>query len=91
MSWLTNLIAKLGTNPNFIAFMAHSGVAYAIVYTLPWNWWVVLAGLLAAAVKEFWFDSNYESPPQSFDDNALDFAGYATGIVLASLAHGGLG
>ena len=82
---LSSFIAKTGTNPDFIAFNAHMWFAYAVVFTahVPFAAAVMLAG---AAVKEFWFDATYESPKQTFKDNALDFLGYATGAGLA-LAH----
>ena len=83
-STVTAWIAKVGVNPDFIAFNAHAGFAYALVHTFGWR--AALVVIPAAAAKEFWFDATYEVPKQTFSDNAMDFAGYATGVVLALLA-----
>jgi hypothetical protein len=40
--------------------------------------------MLAAGLKEFWFDATYEQPHQSFEDNATDFLGYMAGLSLAA-------
>jgi len=45
---------------------------------------VVLPALALAAIKEFWFDATYETPKQTFANNATDFGGYSLGIGLAS-------
>lgn len=76
-------IGQIGENPNFIAFMAHSGVAYSVVHTVHWRWtWAVAIAL--AAVKELWFDLRYEAyPPQTVEDSLFDLAGYLAGIGLA--------
>lgn len=85
---LAAFIAELGENPNFIAFNAHCWFAYASVFTLasfgvdalP----VCAAVIVAAGIKEFWFDATQEKdPPQTFLDNLEDFAGYAGGALLA--------
>jgi hypothetical protein len=81
---LRSLIATVGVNPDFIAFNAHAGFAYAIVHTFGVRLLPVV--LVVAAVKEFWFDANYEVPKQTTQDNVTDFVGYATGAFLALLA-----
>ena len=82
MTPLINLIARIGTNPTFIAFNAHWGFAFFVTHWLPHAWPSAAACLAAAAVKEFWFDATYESPPQPFMDNLTDFGGYAVGVVV---------
>lgn len=82
-----NFIAKLGENPAFIAFNAHCWFAFSAVYVAGAHGYDLEAaalGFVLAAAKEFWFDATYETnPPQTFDDNIEDFAGYLAGIVLA--------
>ncbi len=79
-------IAKTGESPDFIAFMAHSGVAAYLVNLFPYGVPRILAAIVAlilAAIKEFWFDLHYEkTPTQTLADSALDFAGYVTGILI---------
>jgi len=78
-------IAKTGSNPSFIAFMAHFWFAYALVLTaagFKFGFKTAMIVLLVAMVKEFWFDKHYETG-QSFRDNLLDWVGYAGGSVLA--------
>jgi hypothetical protein len=82
-----NLIAKIGQDPDFIAFNAHWGFAYFVLHF--WlsrypaeHWSIIAVALVLAAVKEFWFDIRYETA-QTWQDGALDFFGYAVGIMLA--------
>lgn len=76
-----NIIASIGQNPDFIAFMAHSGFAYfAVHHGLPW--WIAVP---TAALKEFWFDPRFETNQKIWPDGALDFAGYGVGIALGLL------
>ena len=79
------LIARIGTNPTFIAAMAHCWFAYAIVYTAH-RWWVAIPVVLLAAAKEFAFDARYEQPKQTLVDNLTDWAGYSAGAALAVAA-----
>jgi hypothetical protein len=88
---MSNVIADVGQNPVFVAFMAHAGFGYAVVLTT----WAGTGSLhptlvaaaamtLAAAIKEFWFDARFEMhPPQTFKDNFTDFIGYAAGVAIA--------
>ena len=83
MNALTTLIAKIGTNPTFIAANAHCWFAFAIVTIVMPHWVMVPAvAIPTAALKEFWFDATYESPHQTFMDNLEDFGGYMLGILL---------
>jgi len=85
---LTSAIAKIGTNPTFIAQNAHCWFAFSVLVTLHLGFidssiWLFIAPLLGfAALKEFWFDATYEMPKQTFEDNMLDFGGYALGLSL---------
>ncbi|MFI5091078.1 MAG: hypothetical protein ACHP7P_13565, partial [Terriglobales bacterium] len=83
LTTLTALIARIGTNPDFIAANAHCWFAFAIVTVVMPHWALVPAvAVPAAAIKEFWFDANYEVPHQTFMDNLEDFGGYMLGILL---------
>jgi hypothetical protein len=45
---LSSFIAKTGQDPNFVAFMAHSGFAYFVVHQgFPWWAAVVLAAIMS--------------------------------------------
>lgn len=84
-------IARTGQNPAFVAFNAHCWFAFAVVYTAAsaGHSSIVIAAIVTAlaAVKEFTFDATQEhDPPQTFDDDLLDFAGYVTGATLAIAA-----
>lgn len=78
-------------NPDFLAQAAHSGWACAIVLiaNLLGGTWacLIVAALMVgyAAVKEFWFDANFEIPKQTAADNWEDFAGYMGGLVFGLL------
>jgi hypothetical protein len=84
-----NPIAKLGQNDTFVAFMAHCWFAFAFIYVPVAKWHLplglfLIAGMLAAGIKEFAFDATQETdPPQTFADNMEDFMGYCTGMLLA--------
>ncbi len=79
---LKNLIAKLGTNLDFVAFNAHWGVVFAVLAFYPHMWLAIVLAAFAAW-KEFYFDAKYEVPKQTFLNNLTDFTGYALGIALA--------
>ena len=82
---LQQWIAKIGENPNFIAFMAHAGVAGFLLMCVPYTWFA-LALLTLAVIKEFWFDLKYETtPPQTWENSLLDLAGYGFGLILATI------
>lgn len=56
------------------------------------TWWVAwICIALAAAVKEYWYDANYELPKQTFSDNTMDFAFYqlgaGVGVLVSWFAH----
>jgi hypothetical protein len=77
---ITSLIAKIGQNPNFIAFMAHLGFSFIVLSFFP-SLWTVGIILVLAAVKEFYFDIKYETN-QTVLDGLLDYAGYASGLAI---------
>lgn len=79
-SWMNNV--------NFLAQAGHLLAGYAIVLTAAF-----LSGTLAviiiscllivyAALKEFWYDANFESPKQTATDNWLDFSFYIIGMII---------
>jgi hypothetical protein len=80
---LSSFIAKTGQNPDFVAFMAHSGFAYFVVHQ-GFPWW---AAVVLAAFKEVIFDPAYEVNQTVWPDGALDFSGYAAGIALGVFLH----
>lgn len=83
---ISKWIAKIGENPKFIAFMAHSGFACSVVLAFKGKWWIVVAGIMLALIKEFYWDRKFEqTPPQTFLDSLDDFTGYMVGIGVALL------
>jgi hypothetical protein len=86
---LTAFIARIGTNIQFVAAMAHIGMTFTLLhfagYFLP-LWPMVAVVMVAAAIKEFIFDILYEhDPPQTFALSAQDFMGYLIGCGLATI------
>jgi len=84
MNKLTALVAKIGTNPYWIAFavmmMLRSKITSMVVIAI-----IAVLLLVAAAVKEFYFDARNEVPKQTPFDNWTDFGGYGGGIAAALL------
>ena len=85
---LQSTFSKIAESPNFIAFNAHFGFAFATA-TAALHYgaalrWVVIVGVALAALKEFWIDLKYETdPPQTFGDSLGDFVGYMVGLDIA--------
>ena len=86
---LKSFIARIGTDPQFVAFNAHWGFAFfAVVVAQKYGFnavGVATGIVLTAAVKEFWFDARYEVPKQTFADNLEDFFGYFIGATMGVL------
>ena len=83
MSWLAEKIAQVGESPFFITLNAHFWAAGFVVLASPPHAAVFAGTLLAAAIKEFYFDAKYETTPkQTTFDNVTDFLGYAAGAAL---------
>lgn len=80
-------------NPDVVAQFGHAGIPYGALLTLdkfqhPVLFWVSVAGILGyAALKEFWYDANYETPKQAFVKNIIDFSFYCLGVGLAVFVH----
>ena len=79
-------------NVTYLATMAHIGCIAAVVLGLARfihtpRYMTIMSAIfvVAAAIKEFWYDARYELPPQSTKDNVQDFVGYLGGISLAWL------
>jgi len=81
-------------NVQYLAACAHFFGAYSIVLTIAFvsknNGWrtilVVLAlGTILAGVKEFWYDMNYELPPQTLLYSTEDFVSYIVGGYVGAL------
>ena len=77
---------KWMNDPDVLAQIGHILGGYAVVFTAAaftqeWPYW---AGALMAyaALKEFWYDANYEIPKQTWQDNLLDFCMYGVGAGL---------
>lgn len=83
-------IGRLGPKPEFITDMAHIFfAAFVVLFVLRTGapYVPVIGGAAAlAAVKEFWFDIEYETPRQTYLDGLVDFVGYAIGIAIGFVA-----
>ena len=88
---------KWMNDPNVLAQIAHVLGGFAIVLTvaycvrahrpraLAFAVGVAAIGVIAyAAVKEFWYDPNYEDPPQTTADNVIDFVSYVVGAAIGA-------
>ena len=86
---ISSLIARVGSNPVWIAANAHFWFAFSGMLIFHGSWVALAVLLLVAAVKEFWFDATHETtPPQTAMDNITDFIGYAAGAGVGVLiAH----
>jgi uncharacterized membrane protein YedE/YeeE len=49
---------------------------------LAWMGYATAGGVVAAALKEYWYDATYELPKQTFKDNTEDFLGYCAGMAV---------
>ena len=78
-------------SPVYLAQVAHFFGAYTVIFTtfhfagLQKAILATLTGALIAAIKEFWYDANYELPKQTSFDNILDFTMYVIGGGVALL------
>ncbi len=79
-------------DPRYLAQIGHTLGGYAIVLTAflffgrPSLLFSLPAIVVAAALKEFWYDARYELPKQTAFDNWLDFGFYLVGAGLGSAA-----
>lgn len=81
------------TNPVFYGSMAHALGAYAILLTVAffsrswqdmWYTWLILLGL--TAIKEFWYDVNFEIPQQPIIWGGIrDFLSYQAGAAIVMI------
>ena len=82
-------------NANVLAQINHVIGGYALLLTVgyfthSWIWLIatIALGIILAAVKEFWYDANYELPVQTDGDNWLDFSMYMLGLALGGMTIG---
>lgn len=86
---MINLKNKWMNDPKVLAQIGHVLGGYAAVLTARYVSGgelaaVIVAGLVVAyaAVKEFWYDKNYEIPVQTDADDVLDFSMYCVGTII---------
>jgi hypothetical protein len=85
-------------NPQYLAQVGHFlGGASLIMLTVMFSWnplciWATFGvGVVAAGVKEFWYDANYELPKQTWQDNLMDFSFYVLGgLVGVGISYGAM-
>lgn len=92
LAWFNDLLRPYLTNswmadPDIDAYLAHVFAAATVVLGCDriWDakWESTLAVIVAAAVKEYWFDMNFELPKQTWGGSTMDFVTYLAGIPLA--------
>lgn len=83
--WFNTLIATNTFSENAAHILAAYGATLTVHrfgwHLLPWS----LTFVILAAVKEYWYDASFETPPQTFTMNTTDFLGYVVGIVIGLL------
>ena len=87
--WFNTLIASNTFSENVVHVLAGYGAVLTVARfggrRLPW----CLTFLVLAAVKEYWYDENFEIPKQTELENTADFLGYILGIALGAIVtHG---
>ena len=88
---------KWMNDPQFLAQIGHflGGGSIVILVVIFFGYaalpWAMLGILVAAAVKEFFYDARWELPKQTFVMNLTDFAFYQLGSIAGAgimmLAH----
>jgi len=86
MSWFADLQNSLNHNPRFVTIAVHAPFGAHLVYfgqkvTHTPVWVNALILMAYATWKEFYFDTRYESPPQTYTDAGWDYAGWTIGAV----------
>ncbi len=91
MKTIKELLTNEWMNSSIVlAQIAHVLFSYATVMTVAYftGTSLLALGITAAvvvayaAVKEFWYDANFELPVQTAFDNWLDFSMFCLGLVL---------
>lgn len=91
MSKLLTFLRSFQNSPVFANLAIHAWAAAWLVTVAGVHFSAHRAAVLGVAVaiaaaKEFWFDHNYEIPPQPYANAAQDFYGYLVGIALGALS-----
>jgi hypothetical protein len=86
MSGWLKLHSSWMTSADYLSASAHVGWAMSIVllakvafHTTLAVWLAFGLGMLAAGLKEYVYDANFETPKQTFKDNTVDFLTYLAG------------
>jgi hypothetical protein len=72
-------------NPQYLAQLGHSlGACLVMVVAGMFGGmfaaWIALPSIVVAAlIKEYWYDATYEVPTQTFADNTMDFGFFCLG------------
>jgi hypothetical protein len=75
-------------NPQYLAQVGHTlfGCLFMVLAAffggMKAAWIALPIVVVAALIKEFWYDATYELPKQTFADNAMDFGFYCLGAGL---------
>lgn len=72
---------------NLVGELAHVGwgalivLACAAIFGKWITWYVAILFMIYAAIKEFWYDQNYETPDER-GSNLVDFLFYGVGVII---------
>lgn len=65
---------------------ADAHVFFGMTIALIWpSWWMFVISQPLFLLKEFWFDKHYETTPQTFKMNLIDWATYTVGTIAGVL------
>ena len=82
--WFNTVIATNTFSENAAHVLAGYGAVLTVALFHRSRWWYA-AFVIAAALKEYAYDANFETPHQTFTMNTTDFLGYCVGIALGLL------
>ena len=83
-TWINTFIATNTFSENAAHVLAGYGAVLTVALFHGSQWWYPVF-FAAAALKEYAYDANFETPHQTFRMNSIDFLGYVVGIVVGLL------
>lgn len=82
--WFNTIIATNTFSENAAHILAGYGAVLTVALFRGSHYWFI-AFVLGAAIKEYVYDAEFETPHQTFLMNTTDFLGYCLGIAIGLL------